>query len=77
VQTNKPIDEVKAESYTTTRREINGTPVTVTGYRIGEMHYCHIENVEPGATIARASAATAENAESEAVAKAEKRLGGK
>ena len=65
---------MKAEHYTTTRREIAGTPVTVTGYQIGEMHYCHIENLDPGATIARASAASAEKAESDAMEKAAKRL---
>ena len=67
---------MKAEGYLVERQEINGTPVTVTGYKIGPLHYCHVENVEPGATIARASGDTAEKAKSDAMAKATKRLGG-
>lgn len=66
---------MKAEGYTTAHREIAGTAVKITGYRIGPMFYCHIENAEPGATIARAAADSAERAESVAMEKAEKRIG--
>ena len=38
------------------------------------MFYCHIDNVDPGATIARGSGATIELATNEAIDKAKRRL---
>ena len=65
---------MKTEEYSSERREIAGIGVTVTRYRIGETYHCHVENLDPGATISRSSAATAEQAEENAVSKAEQRL---
>jgi hypothetical protein len=58
------------------RREINGTAVNINSYRIGDQYYCHIENVDPGATIARSAADSAERALEHALQKAESRLKG-
>jgi hypothetical protein len=65
---------LKAENYETRRGTIGGWPVNITSYRIGEMHCCMIDNVDPGARFARAEAASREEAEREAIAKAEKYL---
>jgi ribosomal protein S12 methylthiotransferase accessory factor YcaO len=37
-------------------------------------YYCTVDNVDPGAVIARAKGATREEAEAEAIAKAKERL---
>ena len=55
--------------------EVNGWPVRLTTYRIGEKYVCQADNVSPGACIARFSAATAEEAESQALSKATHLLG--
>ncbi len=50
--------------------EIDGWPVKLTSYRVGEQYICQVDNVSPGACLARFSAATAEEAESQALSKA-------
>ncbi len=65
---------MKAEDHQRRRQTVEGWEISITSYRIGETHYCHIDNVSPGATIARASGPTREAAETEALEKATKRL---
>jgi hypothetical protein len=55
--------------------EIDGWPVRVTSYRIGDKYVCQADNVSPGACLARFSADTAEEAESQALSKARHLLG--
>jgi hypothetical protein len=55
--------------------EIDGWPVRLTSYRVGEQYVCQADNVSPGACLARFSAATAEEAESQALSKARHLLG--
>jgi hypothetical protein len=55
--------------------EIDGWPVRLTSYRIGEKYICQADNVSPGACLARFSADTAEEAESQAFSKARHLLG--
>jgi hypothetical protein len=55
-------------------RDVNGTKVVVTTYKIDAEFYCHVSNFEPGATIARASAIEKEVAVNEAVRKASERI---
>ena len=43
-------------------------------YRLGEKYYAKVDNVSPGALVARAEAATKEEAERVALEKAERRL---
>lgn len=50
--------------------EIDGWPVKLTSYRVGENYVCQADNVSPGACLARFSAARAEEAESQALSKA-------
>ena len=55
-------------------RELNGTKVRITSYKIGNEFYCHVYNADPGATIARATANTLEDAMQKAIEKASARL---
>jgi hypothetical protein len=54
--------------------DIAGWPVSLTSYRIGETFHCTLDNVSPGATLARTMGATREEAEEKAVARATERL---
>ncbi|HML18832.1 MAG TPA: hypothetical protein VK419_17495 [Bryobacteraceae bacterium] len=55
--------------------EIDGWPVNLASYRIGEMFYCRADNVSPGAGIAHTQGATREEAEQKAIARAKELLG--
>ncbi|MBV9761390.1 MAG: hypothetical protein JO340_12560 [Acidobacteriaceae bacterium] len=55
--------------------EIDGWPVRLTSYRIGDKFICQADNVSPGACLARMSAESASEAESQALSKARHLLG--
>jgi hypothetical protein len=65
---------MKVEDHQERSIEIEGWPVRLTSYRIGEIFHCTADNVSPGAAVARTSAATREEAEGAAIAKAKDRL---
>lgn len=65
---------MKTEEYRERRIEVEGWPVNLTSYRIGDVHHAQTDNVSPGALLARASAATREEAERKAVADAREKL---
>ena len=65
---------LKTEGYTTETRELSGIRIRINSYKIGDRYYCHIENADPGATIARADAASREDALQLALAKIKGRL---
>jgi hypothetical protein len=48
--------------------------VRLTSYRLGAEFFCTADNVDPGATVARARAESREEAEALALAKASERL---
>ena len=54
--------------------EINGVTIRVTTYKIGDDYYCHVYNIDPGATIARSTATTREKAVEEAMVKVSQRI---
>jgi hypothetical protein len=66
---------MKAEEYTERREIIDGWPVHLVTYRIGDTYYCTIDNVDPGARFARAQGASRDEAEGVALAKARRYLG--
>ncbi len=66
----------RAEEYRVAVHEISGVKVRITSYKIEDRFCCHVANVDPGATIARAEAATREEAEKLALAEATKKLEG-
>ncbi len=61
---------MRAEQYRERRIEVEGWPVNLTTYRIGDTCYAKTDNVSPGALLSRAAAATLEQAERTAVAQA-------
>ena len=65
---------MRAEAYQRRREELAGWPVGIASYRLGERFVCEIDNVSPGARLARAEGATREEAERAAMADAERRL---
>lgn len=63
-----------AQDYQVQDRQINGTPVKVTSYRLDEAYYCQVASADPGATIARAEGNTHQQAVDAALSKAAKHL---
>lgn len=68
---------MKTENYLTEEREIHGVKVLVASYKIGERFYCHVSNRDPGRTIARAEAASLNEAKALALSEATEKLKGK
>ena len=65
---------MRAEDYQRRRQELAGWPVGIVSYKLGERFICEIDNVSPGARVARAEGATREEAERAAMTTAERRL---
>ncbi len=61
---------LKSEEYRETKRELEGWPINITSYRVGEKWYCIIDNVSPGARFAKAEGTSREEAEKTALEKA-------
>jgi hypothetical protein len=66
---------VNSEQFKEHQIDIEGWPVRLTSYRVGEKYVCQADNVSPGACLARFSAATLEEAEAQAISKAKHLLG--
>ncbi len=60
-----------ANDYRERQIELAGWPVRLTSYRIGEKYVCQADNVSPAACLARFAAPTLEEAESQAISKAQ------
>jgi hypothetical protein len=65
---------MKAEGYERRRQELGGWTVEIETYKLGDVYYCTINNVDPGARFARAEASTRDEAERQALEKAERHL---
>lgn len=65
---------MKAEEYRTEIQDLEGVKVEVRSYRLEDTYYCHIASTDAGATIARASGATREEAVLAATERARQRL---
>ncbi|HSU62010.1 MAG TPA: hypothetical protein VLI55_22055 [Bryobacteraceae bacterium] len=65
----------KAEQFQERQIEIDGWPVRLTSYKVGDKYVCQADNVSPGACLARFSKPTAEEAEAQAISKARHLLG--
>lgn len=61
---------MKSEQFQERQIEVEGWPVKLTSYRVGNKYVCQADNVSPGACLARMTAATAAEAESQAISKA-------
>ena len=65
---------MNAEGYRKRRQELAGWSIEIESYKFGEIYYCTINNVDPGARFARAEGPTREDAEAGALQKAERYL---
>lgn len=65
---------MRAEDYQRRREELAGWPVGIVSYKLGDRFICEVDNVSPGARLARAEGPTREEAERRAKATAENRL---
>ena len=63
-----------AENFQQENSEINGVAVRIVTYQIGDRFFCHVENKDPGATIARGEGLTRDAARQQALAKVNVRL---
>jgi hypothetical protein len=64
----------QAAEFSEQRLELAGWPVRIMSYRVGRIYYTTVDNVSPGATIARSQGATKSEAESLALEQATTRL---
>jgi hypothetical protein len=65
---------MKPEGYQERRIELEGWEVNLTSYRLGDVFHCKADNVSPGAWLARTTGSTREEAERNAVEKAQRML---
>lgn len=66
---------MKPENYQEKSIDVEGWPVHVVSYKLGDKYICQADNVSPGACLARISADSPEEAERQALEKAGKLLG--
>ncbi|MGI8989508.1 MAG: hypothetical protein ACR2I2_07975 [Bryobacteraceae bacterium] len=65
---------MKAEEYRQRKVEVDGWDVNLASYKLGGVFHCNADNVSPGATLARMTAPTREEAEAKALERAKQLL---
>jgi thiosulfate/3-mercaptopyruvate sulfurtransferase len=65
---------LKPEEYRRRKDEYEGWPIHVVSYKLGNEYVCEVDNVSPGARLARVQAATRDDAERRALEKVHKKL---
>jgi hypothetical protein len=65
---------VKAEEFQERKLEVAGWPVNLSSYRLGTIWHCKADNVSPGAGLCRTTGATREEAEENALKRAQQLL---
>jgi hypothetical protein len=65
---------MKPEDHAVRRMELDGWPISIETYKLGDVYHCTISNVDPGARFARADGPTREAAEQRALEKASRYL---
>lgn len=65
---------MRAEEYSEWYEVIAGWRIHIVSYRLGDRYCCTIDNVDPGARVARAEGVTREDAEGQALEQARKYL---
>ncbi len=61
---------MKAEEFSERTVDVDGWQCRLTTYRLGDVYHCKADNVSPGASLARATGATKEEAEAHALKRA-------
>jgi hypothetical protein len=70
----KAMPGLRAELFQRRQADLAGWRVGIASYKVGHRFICEIDNVDPGARLARAEGATREAAEQAAMATAQRRL---
>ena len=65
---------MQPEHYSERNLALSGWDARLVSYQLDDEWICKIDNVSPGAQVARATGATREDAENTALAKAERRF---
>ncbi len=65
---------MNAEDFRERKVEVQGWPVNLSSYKLGDVYHCKADNVSPGAALARTTGATREEAEDKALRRAEELL---
>jgi len=65
---------MKAEKYSKRQEQVGRWKVNIVSYKLGDQYYCTVDNVEPGATLARSQGSTREEVEKKALEKAKELL---
>ena len=65
---------MKAEDFTERRETVGQFEIKIVTYRLGDTYYCSVDNVSPGAVVAKGQGSTREEAERVAVEKARERV---
>ena len=65
---------LKPTEYSERTLDVAGWPVKVTSYKLGELYHATVDNVSPGAWIARSQGTTKAAAETTALERARARL---
>lgn len=65
---------LKADDFSVNTRELSGLTVNITSYKIGKRYYCHIDNVDPGATIVSLDGESKEEVLQTAMERAQQRV---
>jgi hypothetical protein len=54
---------MNAEEYTERREKVGAFEINIVTYRLGDTYHCKVDNVSPGAIVARGKGKTREEAE--------------
>ncbi len=65
---------MRPEDYTRRREQAEGWDINIVSYKLGNTYRCEIDNVSPGANIARGEGDSREAAEAQALETARRRL---
>jgi hypothetical protein len=65
---------LRSEFYQRRQTDLAGWQVGIASYKIGERFICEVDNVNPGARLARGEGLTREDAEQQALVVAQRRL---
>jgi hypothetical protein len=65
---------LRSEHYQRRQADLAGWRVGIASYKLGERFICEIDNVSPGARLARGEGPTREDAEQQALVIAQRRL---
>ncbi len=65
---------MKVEEHSRRQQQVGRWRINIVSYKLGDQYICTVDNVEPGATLARAEGPTREEAEKKAIQRAEEML---